>query len=476
MNPIDAPPATRRSIRDAAELIADLAAEPGRPVALGWVDDDAVGSRSTRGDLAASAGPYALAHADLLADRPRRSPVRASTTVPLLAVAALTAGTYAAATLMWPLEAVPPVATTVAVTAPIAAPAAPAWPVDGSAATAVDGLGGVAATTTDAASIASITKLVTVLLVLDQMPLAAGEAGPEFSFTAADRREYRDYLADDQSALDVPVGGTLTQYQLLQGVLIASANNYADRLVSEIWPNDEVYARTANAWLEQHGLGGITVADSSGIDPGNAADPASLIALGRAALANPVIADIVRQRTAELPGVGTIENTNALLADPGVVGIKTGSLFGEYNLVAARDADIDGTIVRAYAVVLGQLDDDARHATAAAVLDRTIAEIAETPGLPAGTVAGTVTTPWGASADLRTAGDLRVPLWNTQPAETAAVLDLGDARTAGATAGEFTLTGPLASASTPVTLSADIPDPDAWWRLTHPLELWGLID
>ncbi|WP_256728913.1 D-alanyl-D-alanine carboxypeptidase family protein [Microbacterium oleivorans] len=468
MSSPDAPAATRRASRERSTT-------PAR-TALAWVDDEDVAGRSPRRELAASAGPYALAHADLLVERPRRSPVRASTALPVAAVATLVAGGYAAATLLWPLHAVAPDVLPAMVAAPAAVAAAPAWPAEGAGATAVDGLGATVSTGDDAASIASITKLVTALVVLDQMPLGAGEQGPAFAFTAADRREYRSYLADDQSALDVPVGGTLTQYQLLQGVLIGSANNYADRLVSELWPNEDVYADAAGAWLREHGLAGVTVVDSSGIDPGNLADPASVVALGRVAMGHPVIAEIVAQRSVELPGAGLVENTNRLLADPAVVGVKTGSLFGSFNLVAAQDAVFDGTPVRAYAVVLGQPDDDTRHAATAALLERTLAEVAASPTLAAGTLAGTATTSWGATADIVTEADVRVALWNGDGAQAAAAFDLGDDRTAGDSVGELTLSGPLGTATTPLTLAGDLPDPDGWWRLSHPLELWGLID
>ncbi|MEH3089870.1 MAG: D-alanyl-D-alanine carboxypeptidase [Microbacterium arborescens] len=461
----------------AAPRRSSRAAETASPhVALAWVDEDAVADRSARRDVAAAAGPYAVAHADLLVDRPRRSPVRASTTLPALGVTALVVGGYAASTLLWPLHAVVPEVLPAAVAAPAAAAAQPAWPAEGMAATAVDALGATAASTADIESIASITKLVTVLVVLDRMPLAAGEQGPEFDFTSADRREYRAYLADDQSALDVPVDGTLTQYQLLQGVLIGSANNYADRLVSELWPNEDAYVRSANTWLAEHGLGGVTITDSSGIDPGNAADPAAVVALARAAMANPVVASIVGQRSVELPGAGDVENTNALLADPAVVGVKTGSLDGIYNLAAAEDATFDGVPVRAYAVVLGQPDDETRHSAAAALLERTLAEVAASPSLPAGTLAGTVTTAWGATADVLTDADVRVALWNAQGSQASTAFDLGDARTSGEPVGELTLTGPLGTATTAVHLAADIPDPDGWWRLSHPLQLWGLAD
>ncbi|MFM9746186.1 hypothetical protein ACKI2C_52405, partial [Streptomyces brasiliscabiei] len=74
-----------------------------------------------------------------------------------------------------------------------------------------------------------------------------------------DEETYYDYLAQDESALGVPVDGVLTQYQMLQGILMGSAGNYADRLASTIWPTDAVFARAASAWLARHGLAGITV-------------------------------------------------------------------------------------------------------------------------------------------------------------------------------------------------------------------------
>ena len=40
--------------------------------------------------------------------------------------------------------------------------------------------------------------------------------------------------------------------------------------------------------------------------------------------------------------------------------------------------------------------------------------------------------------------------------------------------GSLSVTGPLNSANTTLELAADIEPPTAWWRLTHPLDLFGL--
>lgn len=447
-----------------------------RRLALTWVDEDAVAAASPGVSLDTAATPYVTVQPDLLAVRPRRSPLRAGVLVPLLSIIGVIV-LYAATTLLWPLHAVAPQVTT-AELAPVSAPAsAPAWPVQGGAALGVQGITGAAASTGDPISMASLTKVVTVLMALDRMPLAVGEQGPEYGFTAADQSSYWRYRERGESALPVPVDGTLTQYQLMQGILIASANNYADRLAADLWPSDQVFADAAAAWLSQRGLTGMTVVDPSGIDEDNVADPASLIALADLAMADPVVAEIVRMPTAELPGAGLIENTNALLADPGVVGIKTGALWEHFNLLVAKDLVVDETPVRMYAAVMAQGDGEARNAVARALLAQLESELQARPTVAAGTVAGSVTTAWGADTELVTADATSVVLWNGASAPVTADVSLedgADARTAGAAAGTLTVTGPLDSDTVEVRLASDLPGPTAWWRLTHPLELFGL--
>ena len=65
-------------------------------------------------------------------------------------------------------------------------------------------------------------------------------------------------------------------------------------------------------------------------------------------------------------------------------------------------------------------------------------------------------------------------LWNGAAASGTTKFDLGDEWTAGERAGELTLKGPLDSTSVPLTLRTALHGPSLWWRLTHPLELFGL--
>ena len=455
-------PATDDAVRPAS----------GGRTALGWIDDTAIGLGAAPGDLAAAATSYVTVDADLLSDAPRRSPLRAGVIVPTVAIAAVL-GAYAATTLLWPLHAVAPTVTAMEVQ-PVAAPAAaPVWPAQGSAAEAVAGIPGTLATTADPDSIASITKVVTALVVLEEMPLAVGEQGPEFRFTSADRSRYWQYLSNGESALNVPAGGSLTEYQMLEGMLVGSANNYADRLAQSLWPSDAVYASAASAWLAGHGVPGVTVYEPTGMDPRNTASPEALVVLAQKALANPVIAEIVAKQSIDLPGAGHVENTNGLLADPGVVGVKTGTLDA-WNVLSAKDVTIGDTTVRLYASVLGQPDDEARLAASRAIYAQLEAELQLKPSVTANTVAGQVETLWGDEVDIVTSGDASVVLWNGGSGTVATTYDLGDQRDAGDVVGSLSITGPLDDTAVDLQLAADISDPSPWWRLTHPLDLFGL--
>jgi D-alanyl-D-alanine carboxypeptidase (penicillin-binding protein 5/6) len=456
-------------------VAAPATSAPGaRRMALTWVDEDAVARPALPADLAGASASYIPVEADLLSDPPRRSLLRAGVIVPTLAIAGVL-GAYAATTLAWPLHAVAPTVTAVAVQ-PVPAPATtPAWPAAGSAAVTVGGIPGAAASGSDPASIASITKLVTALVVLDEMPLAVGEQGPEFRFGWADSAEYWDYLAAGESALDVPVDGALTQYQLLEGMLVGSANNYADRLAGNLFPSDAVFASAAMTWLETHGVPGVTVVEPTGMDPANAATPEALLTLAKKAMANPVIAEIVAKQSVELPGAGLVQNTNALLADPGVVGIKTGTLATS-NLLSAKDVTIGDTTVRLFASVLGQPDDATRLEASRALYAQLEQELQLKPSVTAGTLAGSVETAWGENVAVVADDDASVVLWNGGAGDVSTSYALGDRRDEGDTVGSLTVTGPLDTATVDLRLAEDIEGPSAWWRLTHPLELFGLTD
>ncbi|MGQ3201304.1 MAG: D-alanyl-D-alanine carboxypeptidase, partial [Microbacterium aurantiacum] len=253
------------------------------------------------------------------------------------------------------------------------------------------------------------------------------------------------------------------------------ANNYADRLASSIWPSDQVFASAARSWLAAHGIPGVTVVEPTGIDLGNTATAEALIPLAKKAMENPVVAEIVAKQAIELPGAGRAENTNGLLADPGVLGIKTGTLDA-WNLLSAKDVVAGDTTVRLYAAVLGQPDDAARVDASRALYAQLEQELQPRPSVTADTVAGLVRTEWGEEVSIVTASDAAVVLWNGGAGTVSTRYDLGDARTAGDVVGALSVDGPLDDDLVDLRLAEDIEPPSVWWRLTHPLELFGLTD
>jgi D-alanyl-D-alanine carboxypeptidase (penicillin-binding protein 5/6) len=234
-----------------------------------------------------------------------------------------------------------------------------------------------------------------------------------------------------------------------------------------------VYASAANSWLAAHGVPGVTVVEPTGMDPRNTASAGALIPLARKALENPVIAEIVAKQSTLLPGAGTVENTNELLADAGVIGLKTGTLDA-WNLLSAKDVAVGDTTVRLYASVLGQPDDEARLAASRALYAQLEAELQPRPSVTAGTTAGIVETKWGDSADVVTSGDASVILWNGGAGTVSTTYSLGDNRDSGDVVGSLAVDGPLDDATVELRLEGDIDEPSPWWRLTHPLDLFGL--
>src|SRR5207253_10872229 len=111
---------------------------------------------------------------------------------------------------------------------PGTAPSLP-WPSRGSGAIAVSGLGFVGTSGNEQAiPAASVTKVMTALVVLEDSKLKKGDSGANITIGDADVRSYQADLADQQSVVKVELGEQLTLFQVLEGMLIPSANNLAE--------------------------------------------------------------------------------------------------------------------------------------------------------------------------------------------------------------------------------------------------------
>jgi D-alanyl-D-alanine carboxypeptidase (penicillin-binding protein 5/6) len=320
---------------------------------------------------------------------------------------------------------------------------------------------------------ASISKLVTALVILDAKPLAGvDDAGPTLTFNNV-QTLYDKYYLLGATVLRMRPGSTMSQRDALEAMLVVSASNYAEAVSTWAYGSQAAFLRATSAWLAANGLTGTTLVEPTGIDPRNVSTPTDLVALGKIAMANPVIAQIVGTQIFDVPNIDPAPNTNALLGVDGITGIKTGTLeeYGSNLLFSATvDVGLDEPLQVVGAVLGGSdsLNQSVRDFLSSLRDGFHVVTLGES-----GDEIGTYTTAWGDSARILLAEDVSLLTWSDTPvtssfaAESVTTAEDGDdVGTATWTVGGTVLTSPL-------VLDGTIQPPDAWWRLTHPGELGG---
>src|SRR6266850_44856 len=276
-------------------------------------------------------------------------------TIALVAVVVLVAA-LGALNYFRPVPAVTPTASLPAqLTVPGTPPKIP-WPRAGSAAVGVPGLGLIATSGNEKpVAAASVAKVMTALVILDDKPLQKDQSGPSITVTDADVQSYMSDLADRQSVVVVQAGEQLTELQLLEGLLIPSANNFAEMLARWDAGSVDAFVASMNKHAAELRLAHTTFADPSGASLGTLSTPSDLMALGMEAMKLDVFAQIVAMAQADLPVAGTVFNVDGVLGQSGIIGIKTGSgLADGANFLFAAEAPVDGVTLTVFGCVMGQ--------------------------------------------------------------------------------------------------------------------------
>src|SRR5256712_1184236 len=258
------------------------------------------------------------------------------------------------------------------------APSLP-WPSRGSAAVAVSGLGFVGTSGNEQAiPAASVTKVMTALVVLEDSKLKKGETGANITLTDADIRSYEADLADMQSVVRVESGEQLTLLQVLQGMLVPSANNLAETAARWDAGSIDAFVAKMNKRAAELHLLHTKFADTSGVSASSVSTPSDLTTLGMGGMLNEGFAQTVALGQANLPVAGTVSNVNGLLGQGGIIGIKTGSgLNTGANFLFAANVTVDSRTIVVYGCVMGQPTLQIAFATAQALI------AAGSPPLPA---------------------------------------------------------------------------------------------
>lgn len=346
-----------------------------------------------------------------------------------------------------------------------------AWPDFGRTAIGQLGAPGVLTSNGDQSTgpIASITKVITSLVVLDKHPLGAGEAGPEIDYTEADVDIYWDTVAEDGSSAPVSAGMSLSQRETLIALLLPSANNYAESLAVWAYGSMDEYLGAANAWLADHGLTETHVVDASGLSAGSVSSPGNLVEIGKLALAEPSISEIVAMPSATLPTIGQVTNTNKLLGKHGVDGMKTGTTDeAGACLLYTADAVIDGQTVTLVGATLGADTHSELNAAVGPLLDSVFAGFRTVELTASGQRWASYATEWGDEAHAESAASASLMVWSDTPIETT--LNLPDLALAddGSEVGTVSFAAGAQSATVPITLKGSLTDPGMWWKLGNP--------
>lgn len=355
-------------------------------------------------------------------------------------------------------RAIPPrdITSTLPMTLPAAASALPLPPV-GTSAVAIDGLGVVDGRSADVPmSTASIAKVILALCVLEKAPLKPGQQGHVFTVAPVDVDQYVHDASLNGSTLPVTAGERLSEYQLIQALMIPSADNIAESLARWTFGSHRQFRAYATDWLVRHHLDHTVIGDdASGLDVDTRSTARDLAQLGLIAMNSPVLREIMGQSGAEFPEVGHRANYNSVLGQGGIAAGKTGNnrdnrgalLF--MSTVTLRDRTVDVS-----AVILGQPDLATALAAAPPVMEAVRHGVRLETIVPAGQFVGESRSAWGASSPVVALLPLSLIRW----ARTPVILTL--------TESTLTASAGRESASVPVATPLD-PGPSRWWRLSR---------
>jgi D-alanyl-D-alanine carboxypeptidase (penicillin-binding protein 5/6) len=230
------------------------------------------------------------------------------------------------------------------------------WPNVGQGAVAIPAIGvDLASGPEQPVPVASLTKLMTAYVVLRDHPLEPNDPGPVVTVTQADVADYQADTANGDSTAVVAAGEQLTELQLLGGLLVHSADNYADLLANWDGGSMPAFVREMNDAAAQLGMRHTHFVDASGVDAGSVSTAADILMVAAPDMANPVVDAIVRMPSVTLPLAGTIATYTPFLGFEGVIGVKSGftTAAGGNDVLAVRST-IHGRTTLLLAAVTGQ--------------------------------------------------------------------------------------------------------------------------
>jgi D-alanyl-D-alanine carboxypeptidase (penicillin-binding protein 5/6) len=204
--------------------------------------------------------------------------------------------------------------------------------------------------------IASLTKMMTAWVILHRLPLTYAQRGPCLSVSASDVAAYDHDVASGQSNVEIVLGMRICEGTLLRGLLVHSAGDYAQLLVSLAGLNDAQFVMVMNRDARVLGLRHTHYVDYTGIGPGNVSTAHDQAMIAAELMASePIIRRIVALTQVALPVAGVVGSYTPLIGNYGVIGVKSGYTNPAGGCdVMAINVVFHRIVVTTYAVVLGQ--------------------------------------------------------------------------------------------------------------------------
>ncbi|MGW6557328.1 serine hydrolase [Streptomyces hydrogenans] len=227
------------------------------------------------------------------------------------------------------------------------------WPGEGQGAVEVEGVGSMGTYGPQKpAPIASVTKTMTAYVILRDHPIKGKKQGPEIT---VDKKAADQAKAVHESTAPVKEGQTYTEKELLQLLMIPSANNVARLLARWDAGSEQAFVDKMNAAAKDLGMTQSRYTDPSGLLDSTVSTPQDQLKLAKAVMQYDVFREIVDMPNATIEGVGYIENNNSrLLLKSGVSGIKTGSSTpAGGNLLWSANTIVDDKPRRVLGIVMG---------------------------------------------------------------------------------------------------------------------------
>lgn len=346
----------------------------------------------------------------------------------------------------------------------------PVWPSTGSGAIGAIGFDGVLASygSSSTRPIASITKIITALVVLKAKPLGVNETGPSIALTQDDQRIYDVALVAGAAVKPVVVGSSMTEREMLEAMLLPSAANYSETLAVWAYGSVDEYLKAADSWLVANNLIQTKVVDTSGLLPENISNTADLINLGKLALKDSALASIVSLKKAAIPGVGDVSNSNQLLGELGINGIKTGTTSeAGACMLFSSEINVGDQKITIIGVLLGADGRSQQNSDIKKLLNSVQPGFKIVKIISKGQILASYNAAWGQSSELISKKDYSDVVWSNAPVSVDVQADNVTSVKKGEQKGEAIIKIGNKSFKQLLYANGNIEKPNIFWRLIH---------